>query len=54
VAFSPVRLIPKPFGDFQCVDVEVVPPCNLVAGLVKLSVMATAQRDGELVADFET
>jgi hypothetical protein len=49
-----VRLIPKPFGDFQRVDIEVVPPCNLVAGLVKLPVMTATERDGELVADFET
>ena len=48
-----MRLIPKPLGVFQCVDVEVVPPCNLVASLVKLAVMTATERDGELVADFE-
>jgi hypothetical protein len=48
-----VGLVPKPPGDFERIDVEVVPPRNLVACLVKLAVMAAAERNGELIADFE-
>ena len=48
-----MRLVPKAFGDFQCVDVEVIPPGSFVTGLMKLPVMSAAQGDGKLVADFE-
>ena len=46
-------LIPKPIGDFQRVDVKVLPPGDFVAALMELAVMAATQWDGELVADFE-
>ena len=45
-------LLPKPFGDFQRVDIEILPPCHFVAGLMQLPMMAPAERHGELVADL--
>ena len=48
-----VGLLPKPFGDFKCVDLEILPPGHLIAGLMQLAMMAAAERHGELVADFE-
>ena len=48
-----MRLFPKPFGDFQRIDILVVPPGYFVTGLMKLPVMAAAKRNRELVADFE-
>src|ERR1035437_9336242 len=49
-----VRLLPKPLGDLQCIDVEVLPPDHFIASLMQLPMMAPAERYGELVADFET
>ena len=46
-------LFPKLSGDVQRFDVEVSPPGHLIAGLVQLPVMASAEGDGELVADFK-
>ena len=48
-----VRLFPKLLGDLERVDLEILPPCHLVAGLMKLPMMASAERYGEFVADFE-
>jgi len=49
-----MRLFPKPLGDLQRFEVEVSPPGHLVAGLMQLPVMPAAERNGELVADFES
>ena len=49
-----VRLLPKPLGDLQCIDVEVLPPDHFIASLMQPPMMAPAERYGELVADFET
>ena len=46
-------LLPKILGDFQRVDVEILPPRNLITSLMQLSVMAAAERHGELIADFK-
>ena len=46
-------LVPKPFGNFQCVDIQVFPPRCFIAGLMQLTMMAAAQGHGELVADFK-
>ena len=43
----------SPFGNWQGVDVEALPPGNLIAGLMQLPMMAAAERYGELIADFE-
>ena len=49
-----VALLPKPLGNLQCIDFQVVPPGHLIAGLMQLAMMTAAERYGELVADFET
>ena len=49
-----MRLVPKLFGDLQRLDFEVFPPVHFIAGLMQLSVMTAAERNSELVADFET
>ena len=49
-----VSLFPEPFGDFQRFDLEISPPCHLIAGLMQLTMMTATERDGELVTDFET
>ena len=46
-------LIPKAFGDVERLDVELLPPGDLIAGLMQLPVMTAAEGHGELVADFE-
>ena len=48
-----MRLLPKHLGDLQRFDIEPLPPGDLIAGLMQLPVMAAAERNGELVADFE-
>jgi hypothetical protein len=46
-------LFPKMLGGFQRIDFESFPPCNFIAGLMKLPVMASAEWHGELIADFK-
>ena len=48
------RLLPQSLGDRERVDIERLPPDHLIAGLMQLPMMTAAERDGELVADFET
>jgi hypothetical protein len=48
-----MRLFPKPLGDLQRFEIELLPPSHFVAGLMQLPMMAAAERDSELVADFE-
>ena len=48
------RLLPKPFGSLQGVDVQILPPCHFISGLVQLPMMPAAERNGELIADFKT
>ena len=47
-------LLPKPLGNLQCVDVQILPPCHFIAGLMQRPMMTAAEGYGELVADFET
>jgi hypothetical protein len=47
-----MRLFPKASGDRQWGDFEARPPPFLIANLMKLSMMAPAERHGELIADF--
>src|SRR5665213_407500 len=49
-----VSLFPESLGDFQRFDLEISPPCHLIAGLMQLTMMTATERDGELVTDFET
>jgi hypothetical protein len=48
------RLLPKPLGNLQGVDFQILPPSHFIAGLMQLPMMTAAEGDGELVADFET
>lgn len=47
-----MRFIPQPLGDGQGIDTHLVPPRPLVAVVVEFAMMITAERYGELVADF--
>ena len=49
-----MRLLPKPPGNRQGVDLEVLPPGHLIATAMQLLMMTAAKGNGELVADFET
>jgi hypothetical protein len=40
--------------DSQRIDIQLSPPCEFVAALVKLTVMSTAKRHGEFVAYHAT
>jgi len=46
-------LFPKMLGGFQRIDFESFPPRNLIAGLMKLSVIASAEWHCELIAAFK-
>ena len=48
-----MALFPKPLGDLNRVDIQVVPPGHFVASLVQLTMMAAAERNGELITDFK-
>jgi len=41
-------------GDFHWIELAVLPPGHLVARLMELAMVNTAQRYGELITDFET
>ena len=45
-----MRLFPKASGDLQWGDFEARPPTFLIANLMKLSMMASTERHGELIA----
>ena len=47
-------LFPQAPCDLQGIDLQVLPPGDLIAGLMQLPMMTAAERHGELVADFET
>jgi hypothetical protein len=47
-----MRLVPKLPGKAKGVDLETFPPRSFVAGLMERTVVAPAERYGELVADF--
>jgi len=49
-----VCLLRKPLGNWQGIDVEALPPGQLIARLMQLAMMTAAERYGELIADFET
>jgi hypothetical protein len=51
--FIRVRLFPELPGIAKCVNLESLPPCNFIVCLMELPVMASAKRDGKLVADFD-
>ena len=47
------RLFPKPIGSRKGVDLQILPPCHFITGLMDLPMMAAAEWYGELIADFE-
>jgi hypothetical protein len=48
-----MRLFPKSLGNLERLDVELLPPGGLVAGLMQLAVMASAEGNGKLIAYLE-
>ena len=48
-----MRLFPQSLGDFERLDVGLLPPGGLVAGLMQFAVMAAAEGNGELIAHLE-
>ena len=47
-------VVPEPLCNLQRLDLKIFPPDDFVAGLMQLPMMTAAERDGELVADFQT
>jgi hypothetical protein len=48
-----MRLLPQSLGDLEWFDVEFLPPGELVAGLMQLTVMPAAEGNSELIAHFQ-
>ena len=46
--------LPKTLGDLQRFDIQVVPPGHFVTDMMQLLMVITAERHGELIADFKT
>jgi hypothetical protein len=46
-------LRPKAACNFQRVDLQALPPCNLIAGLMQLTMVDSAKRHRELITDLE-
>ncbi len=42
--------LPELAGNRQRLDAGLLPPCELIAGLVQVAVMCAAERDRELIA----
>ena len=45
-------LFPKLPGAWKGIDVESLPPISFIAGLMELPMVATAERHGKLIANF--
>jgi hypothetical protein len=50
--FRVARCGPQPLSDRHGIDADGLPPGCFIAAIVQLSMMETAERNGELVADF--
>ena len=46
-------LLPQSFGDLERVNVETLPPDDLIADLMQLPVMTTAEGHCEFIADLQ-
>src|SRR5215467_10069159 len=44
------RVLPEPERHWERINLELLPPCGLITGAMKLAVMDPANRDSELVA----
>ena len=49
-----MAFLPQALGNLQGIDFQTLPPSHLIAGLMQLPIMTATERNGELVADFET
>ena len=49
-----MALLPKTSSDLKSIDLQVLPPRLLVASLMHLSMMPTAERHGELITNLKT
>ena len=49
-----MSLLPKTSRDLERIDLQILPPGNLIAGLMKLPMMTATERNGELVTDLES
>ncbi|MGB8392937.1 MAG: hypothetical protein WCE27_04780 [Pseudolabrys sp.] len=49
-----MALLPKMLGHLKRIDLPFPPPGHLVARLMELTMVTTAERHGEHVTDFET
>ena len=49
-----MALFPKLLGDLKRFDIQVVPPGHFVTDMMQLLMVITAERHGELIADFKT
>ena len=49
-----MSLLPKTTCDLDRIDLQILPPSDLVAGLMELPMVAAAKRNGELITDLET
>jgi hypothetical protein len=47
-----MRLLPISPSDFKRVDIEILPPGHLIAGLMQLPVMTTTEGYREFIADL--
>ena len=47
-----MRFKPQGARRHDRINTRLVPPCRLVAGAMDFAMVATAQRDGELIADL--
>ena len=54
VAALDPRGLPKPLCAVQWIDIELLPPCEFISALVKLTMMKPAERHGEFVTHLAT
>src|SRR3974377_2305007 len=48
-----MRLLPDSLRNLEWLDIELLPPGGLVAGLMQLTVMTSAERNGEFIAHLQ-
>jgi hypothetical protein len=49
-----LTLRPEVFRNRERLNAQIMPPSNLISGLMKLLMVITTERHGKLVADFQT
>jgi hypothetical protein len=45
--------LPQTIGNYEGIDIALLPPLPLLAGGVNVVMMDGAKRDGKLIADFQ-